>query len=116
LEERKEVYNETPLADKKEDAYYYGSQILKAAYIMERIPQLRPVAHPIEQEFHALIHENWLFYARHQYTSFWDYWPEWQKAKKKQQVRLFDNVNTHRQQKRNLLERLLMYGYQTNLH
>lgn len=86
-DQAKDTYVDTPEEDKPQPAFYYGPMTLKAAYIYERSMQILPSGHPIENDFAdgGLVHQNWGYYARHQFTSFWDYYPEWQKAKKKQQ-------------------------------
>ncbi|KAL0483622.1 ribosomal protein mL46 [Acrasis kona] len=84
LEERKDYYFEGPEGMKPEPPLYYGPEKLKSAYVFEREPAVQPRGNYLHDEFEeGLVDENETFYARHQYTTFWDYYPDWQKEKKK---------------------------------
>lgn len=68
---------------------YNGPETLRVAYVLDRNPICTPETHPVQQDMQNLMIENGNYYARHEYTSFTEYWPAWKEAKKKLQVCLF---------------------------
>lgn len=75
-----------PEHDLPQPVTYNGPETLRVAYVMDRLPKLMDEEHPFEQEMQDLTEQNSKFYARTQWTSFFEYYKEWKKARTKQGV------------------------------
>jgi len=78
----------TPIPEKDipKEVIYNGPETLRVAFCLERLPRLGNESHPIEKEMNELQRNNMNYYARHKWFDFTEYFEEWMKLKKKQEV------------------------------
>ena len=69
-----------PESDIPKPVEYNGTKKIRVAYVLDRNPYVCGEIHPIVQDFEKLKEDNVKRFARHQYTSFVDYYPVWRQA------------------------------------